>query len=165
MKEVPTVNSRWTEDFLEVYEDINFGIGTALDDGGLIVPVVKQAQLLSHDQIASQLHELTDLARSGGLKPADVSGGTFSMSNHGVSGSLIAAPIIIIQPQSAILGIGKLEKRAVVRTEDGVDSVCVRPMSYVSLTIDHRALDGQQTNRWLTRFVEVLETWPDLENS
>jgi 2-oxoglutarate dehydrogenase E2 component (dihydrolipoamide succinyltransferase) len=159
MKEVPTVNSRWTEDYLEVYEDINFGIGTALEDGGLIVPVLKQAQLLSHEQIATQLHELTAMARSGDLKPSDVTGGTFSMSNHGVSGSLIAAPIIIIQPQSAILGIGKLEKRTVVRTENGADTVSIRPMAYVSLTIDHRVLDGQQTNRWLMRFVEVLETW------
>jgi len=159
MKEVPTVNSRWTEDYLEVFDDINFGIGTALEDGGLIVPVLKKAQLLSHEQIATQLHELTELARSGGLKPADVADGTFSMSNHGVSGSLIAAPIIIIQPQSAILGIGKLVKRAVVKTENGVDTVQIRPIAYVSLTIDHRVLDGQQTNRWLTRFVDVIENW------
>ena len=85
--------------------------------------------------------------------------GTFSISNHGVSGSLIAAPIIINQPQSAILGVGKLEKRVVVREIDGTDAMLIRPMAYVSLSIDHRVLDGHQTNAWLTRFVEVLEGW------
>ena len=87
-------------------------------------------------------------------------GGTFTISNHGVSGSLLATPIIINQPQSAILGIGKLEKRVVVREIDGADAMLIRPMAYVSLTIDHRVLDGHQTNAWLTRFVEMLETWP-----
>jgi 2-oxoglutarate dehydrogenase E2 component (dihydrolipoamide succinyltransferase) len=85
--------------------------------------------------------------------------GTFSISNHGVSGSLIAAPIIIAQPQSAILGVGKLEKRVVVRQVDGADAIQVRPMAYVSLTIDHRVVDAHQTNAWLTRFVEVIEGW------
>ena len=72
----------------------------------------------------------------------------------------MASPIIINQPQSAILGVGKLEKRAIVRTVDGVDSIQIRPMAYVSLTIDHRVIDGAQTNAWLSRFVEVIETWP-----
>ncbi len=95
------------------------------------------------------------------MKPADVQGGTFTISNHGVSGSLLATPIIINQPQSAILGVGKLEKRVVVREIDGADALLIRPMAYVSLTIDHRVIDGHQTNAWLTRFVEILETWPD----
>jgi 2-oxoglutarate dehydrogenase E2 component (dihydrolipoamide succinyltransferase) len=87
-------------------------------------------------------------------------GGTFTISNHGVSGSLFAAPIIINQPQAAILGVGKLEKRVVVRDIAGQDAIQIRPMAYVSLTIDHRVVDGHQTNAWLTRFVELLETWP-----
>ena len=90
----------------------------------------------------------------------DMRGGTFTISNHGVSGSLVAAPIIINQPQSAILGVGKLEKRVVVREVDGADAIQIRPMAYVSLTIDHRALDGHQTNTWLMHFVRALETWP-----
>jgi 2-oxoglutarate dehydrogenase E2 component (dihydrolipoamide succinyltransferase) len=110
---------------------------------------------------ARQLTDLTERARKNQLKPADVQGGTFTISNHGVSGSLVATPIIINQPQSAILGVGKLEKRVVVREIDGQDAILVRPMAYVSLTIDHRVLDGHQTNAWLTRFVEVLETWPE----
>src|SRR5205085_10927008 len=97
-----------------------------------------RAQTLSLLDIAKRLTELTDKARAGKLAQADVQGGTFSISNHGVSGSLIAAPIIINQPQVAILGIGKLEKRAVVRD----DTVQIRPMTYVSLTIDHRAIDA-----------------------
>ena len=73
---------------------------------------------------------------------------------------LIAAPIIINQPQSAILGVGKLEKRVVVREINGQDAILVRPMAYVTLTIDHRVVDGHQTNAWLSRFVELLESWP-----
>ena len=96
----------------------------------------------------------------GKLKGADVSGGSFTISNHGVSGSLLAAPIIIHQGQAAILGIGKLEKRVVVREIDGQDAILVRPMAYVTLTIDHRVVDGHQTNAWLSRFVETLERWP-----
>jgi len=77
-----------------------------------------------------------------------------------IPGSLFASPIIIARPQSAILGVGKLEKRVVVREVDGTDTIQIRPMAYVSLTIDHRVVDGHQTNAWLSRFVDVLETWP-----
>ena len=156
MEAAPAVNGRWLEDRIELYDDINIGIGTALGEKGLIVPVIQRAQSLSLLEIAKGLTELTEKARAGKLVQADVQGGTFSISNHGVSGSLLAAPIIINQPQSAILGVGKLEKRAVVRD----DTIQIRPMAYVSLTIDHRVIDAFQTNAWLTRFVEVLETWP-----
>ncbi|APG94454.1 dihydrolipoamide acetyltransferase family protein [Sinorhizobium americanum] len=160
MRAVPEVNSRWHEDALEVFDDINIGVGTALGDKGLIAPVIHQAQDLSFAEIAAKLQDLTARARANALSPAEVRGGTFTISNHGVSGSLLAAPIIINQPQSAILGVGKLEKRVVVREIDGVDTIQVRPTAYVSLTIDHRALDGHQTNMWLTHFVQTLETWP-----
>ncbi|MCQ4630044.1 2-oxo acid dehydrogenase subunit E2 [Shinella sp. CPCC 100929] len=160
MKAVPAVNSRWFDDRLEVFEDVNIGIGTALGDDGLVVPVIREAQNLSLSGIATRLQDLTARARAKALTPADMRGGTFTISNHGVSGSLVATPIIINQPQSAILGIGKLEKRVVVREVDGVDTIQIRPMAYVSLTIDHRSLDGHQTNTWLTRFVETLESWP-----
>jgi 2-oxoglutarate dehydrogenase E2 component (dihydrolipoamide succinyltransferase) len=156
MNAAPTVNGRWFEDRIDIYDDINVGIGTALGEKGLIVPVIRRAQTLSLLDIAKQLTDLTERARTGKLIQADVQGGTFSISNHGVSGSLIAAPIVINQPQVAILGIGKLEKRAVVRN----DMIQIRPMAYVSLTIDHRAIDAFQTNAWLTRFVETLERWP-----
>ena len=101
------------------------------------------------------LHDFTERARTGALTPKDVQDGTITISNHGVSGSLLAAPIIINQPQSAILGVGKLEQRAVVR--DG--AVLARPMVYVTLTIDHRVLDGFSANKFLTTWVETIENW------
>ncbi len=86
-------------------------------------------------------------------------GGTFTMSNHGVSGSLFATPIIINQPQSAILGVGKIEKRIKIREHNGDDIMVIRPMCYLSLTIDHRVVDGYQTNAFLTELVSSLENW------
>ncbi|MDA5194507.1 dihydrolipoamide acetyltransferase family protein [Govanella unica] len=158
---VPTVNSRYHDDGLELFHDANIGVGTALEDKGLIVPVIQRAQTLNLLGIAGQLQALTDKARTGKLEPQDVRGGTFTISNHGVSGSLLATPIIINQPQSAILGIGKLEKRLTVVTQDGQDSIQIRQKAYVTLTIDHRVLDGYQTNSFLTRLVEVIESWPE----
>jgi 2-oxoglutarate dehydrogenase E2 component (dihydrolipoamide succinyltransferase) len=160
MRAVPEINSRWYDDRLEIFDQINIGIATALGDKGLIVPVIHDVQKLSLREIAAKLADLTARARSNSLTTADVRGGTFTISNHGVSGSLFAAPIIIPQPQSAILGIGKLEKRVIVREIDGVDTIQVRPMAYVSLTIDHRVVDAHQTNAWLSNFVEALQSWP-----
>jgi 2-oxoglutarate dehydrogenase E2 component (dihydrolipoamide succinyltransferase) len=160
MKAVPVVNSRWHDDALEVFDDVNVGVGTALGESGLVVPVVHRAQTLSLLGVAARLQEATTLARAGRLTPADVHGGTFTISNHGVSGSLTASPIVIHQPQCAILGVGKMEKRVVVREVHGADAMLIRPMAYVTLTIDHRAIDGAQTNAWLTRFVETIERWP-----
>ncbi|GAO38710.1 2-oxoglutarate dehydrogenase E2 component [Sphingomonas changbaiensis NBRC 104936] len=159
MRAAPAINSRWHADHLELFDDVNIGIGTALGDKGLVVPVVHRAQELSLQGIAARLHDLAARARSGQLKAADMKDGTFTISNHGVSGSLVAAPIIIQQPQSAILGVGKLEKRVVVREVGGVDTIQIRPMAFVSLTIDHRVVDGHQTNAWLTAFVLALESF------
>jgi 2-oxoglutarate dehydrogenase E2 component (dihydrolipoamide succinyltransferase) len=160
MRAAPAINSRWHDDRLEIFDDVSIGVGTALGDKGLVVPVVASAQTLSLEGIALRLTDMTAKARDNRLTPADVRGGTFTISNHGISGSLLATPIIISQPQSAILGIGKLEKRVVVRVVDGVDTIQIRPMCYVSLTIDHRVVDGHQTNLWLTKFVEAIENWP-----
>lgn len=159
MQKVPTVNSRFYDDYLEIFQDINIGVGTALGDDGLIVPVIKQVQDKNLFEIASALQQQTDKARQGQLTAADTKGGTFTISNHGVSGSLFAAPIIINQPQVAILGIGKLEKRAVVEEINGEDTIVIRPKCYVSLSIDHRALDAHQTNLFLSHFVDVIESW------
>lgn len=159
MEAVPQVNSRFHHDGLELFHDVNIGIGTALGDKGLIVPVIHKAQDLNLRGIAKRLTELTNKARNGELSAADVQKGTFTISNHGVSGSLIATPIIINQPQSAILGVGKLQKRMVVVEENGEDKAVIKPMAYVTLSIDHRALDAFQTNAFLTTFVEVIENW------
>jgi 2-oxoglutarate dehydrogenase E2 component (dihydrolipoamide succinyltransferase) len=159
MAAAPAINGRWEDDRIAISPTIDVGVGTALGEKGLIVPVVKDAGSLSVEEIGARIDDLTRRAREGQLTGADVSGGSFTISNHGVSGSLLAAPIIIHQGQAAILGIGKLEKRAVVREIDGQDAILVRPMAYVTLTIDHRVVDGHQTNAWLTRFVEIIENW------
>ena len=161
LRAVPEVNSRFHDEGLELFTDINIGIGTALGDEGLIVPVIHGAQEMTLDAIAGKLQTLTEKARKGELGQDDVSGGTFTISNHGVSGSLMASPIIINQPQCAILGIGKLEKRVVVVESDGRDEMEIRLLCYVTLTIDHRALDAHQTNKFLSVFVATLEGWPD----
>jgi 2-oxoglutarate dehydrogenase E2 component (dihydrolipoamide succinyltransferase) len=160
MSIAPAINGRWEKDRIAVSPTINVGIGTALGEKGLVVPVVKDAGTLDLEEIGRKLDDLTSRARSGNLVAADVSGGSFTISNHGVSGSLLAAPIILHAGQAAILGVGKLEKRVVVREVNGQDAILIRPMAYVTLTIDHRVVDGHQTNAWLTRFVEVLESWP-----
>ena len=159
MQVVPQVNSQWHEDSIEIFSEINIGVGTALGDKGLIVPVIKSVQEKNLFGIAKCLQEKTARARDNKLKPDDVRGGTFTISNHGVSGSLVATPIIINQPQSAILGIGKLEKRVIVQSIKGQDVIAIKPMAFVSLTIDHRVLDGHQTNSWLATFVSILENW------
>ncbi len=159
LQAVPEVNSRWHDDALELFDDCNVGVATALPQGGLILPVIHRAQTLDLRATAERLHDLTQRARSGTLAPSDVQHGTFSISNHGVSGSLIAAPIVIPQPQSAILGVGKLERRPVARERGGKEMVEVRPMCYVTLTIDHRVLDGYQANAYLARWVEEIEGW------
>ena len=161
IRAVPEANSRWTDTALEVFDSIHVGVGTALEEGGLVVPVLRDVQSRDLFQTAHGLNDLVTRAREGHLVPADVRGGTFTISNHGVSGSLVATPIIINQPQSAILGIGKLEKRPVVVEEGGVDRVVIRPRCYVTLTIDHRVMDGHQANRFLQTFVGRLTNWPE----
>ena len=160
MAVAPAINGRWEKDRIAVSPTINVGVGTALGDKGLVVPVVKDSGSLSLEEIGRKLDDLISRARAGSLTAADVSGGSFTISNHGVSGSLLAAPIILHAGQAAILGVGKLEKRVVVREVGGQDAILIRPMAYVTLTIDHRVVDGHQTNAWLTKFVEVLESWP-----
>jgi len=155
LQAVPEVNSRWLDDALELFDDINIGIATALGSGGLIVPVITKAQDLDLFETAKRLQDITERARTEKLDASDVQNGTFTISNHGVSGSLFAAPIIINQPQSAILGVGKLERRVVPAAVSG-NEMMVKPMCYVSLTIDHRVLDGYQANQFLTAWVDAL---------
>jgi 2-oxoglutarate dehydrogenase E2 component (dihydrolipoamide succinyltransferase) len=162
MAVAPAINGRWAEDRILVSPTVNIGVGTALGDKGLVVPVVRDCGSLSVEEIGQRLDGLTTKAREGRLERLDVVDGSFTISNHGVSGSLLAAPIILHQGQAAILGVGKLQKRVVVLTQDGADVIAIRPMAYVTLTIDHRVVDGHQTNAWLSRFVAMLEGWPPL---
>lgn len=158
LQALPEANSRWHEDALEIFEDCNIGLAVATD-AGLIVPVVHQAQKLSFEELAARLQDITLRGRDGKLRKEDLQNGTFTITNHGMTGSLIATPIIN-QPQSAILGIGKLEKRVVVVEKDGKETTEIRPRMYVTLTIDHRAIDGFQANQFLNAFVSALENWP-----
>jgi 2-oxoglutarate dehydrogenase E2 component (dihydrolipoamide succinyltransferase) len=157
----PEVNATFRQDAMELHSDINIGIGTALGDNGLIVPVIHRAQSLSFFDIAQRLTRSVEAARAGKLTPQDVRGGTFTISNHGVGGSLLAAPIVINQPQVAILGAGKVQRRVCVVESDGNESIAVRSMCYLTLTIDHRALDAFQANAFLGHIVATLEHWPD----
>jgi 2-oxoglutarate dehydrogenase E2 component (dihydrolipoamide succinyltransferase) len=160
IRAVPEANSRWTDTALEIYDSIHIGVATAVEGVGLVVPVLHDADARDLFDTARGLDELVRRARAGNLSPADVRGGTFTISNHGVSGSLLAAPIIINQPQAAILGVGKLEKRPVVVEEGDEQKIVVRPRCYVTLTLDHRVMDGHQANHFLQVFVQKLTGWP-----
>jgi len=156
---VPEANSRWTDAALEIFDAIHIGVATAVEGSGLIVPVLRDAHTRDLFDTARALDDLVSRARAGKLTPADVRGGTFTISNHGVSGSLLATPIVINQPQSAILGIGKLERRAAVIEEGDGERIAVRPRCYVTLTLDHRAMDGHQANRFMQTFVDTVGGW------
>jgi 2-oxoglutarate dehydrogenase E2 component (dihydrolipoamide succinyltransferase) len=157
IRAVPEANSRWTDTALEIFDSIHIGVATALETG-LVVPVLRDVHSRDLFDTAKGLEDLVTRARDGRLAPTDVRGGTFTISNHGVSGSLVATPIVINQPQAAILGIGKLEKRPVVSSDadSGEDRIVIRPRCYVTLTIDHRVMDGHQANRFLQTFVGRL---------
>jgi 2-oxoglutarate dehydrogenase E2 component (dihydrolipoamide succinyltransferase) len=150
----PLVNSQWTNEGILLLREINIGMAVALDEG-LIVPVIKHADELSLPGIARQVNDLAQRARAGALKPDDVAGGTFTITNHGVAGSLFATPIIN-QPQTGILGVGAIKKRVVVLKDD---AIAIRPMLYLSFTFDHRVLDGASADWFAAEIVKLLEGW------
>jgi 2-oxoglutarate dehydrogenase E2 component (dihydrolipoamide succinyltransferase) len=160
IRAVPEANARWTEHALEIFDQVDIGVATAVAGKGLVVPVVRSVQSLDLAAIAAELERLISAARTDRLTPADVRAGTFTISNHGVSGSLLAAPVVINPPQVAILGVGKIERRAVVLDIEGQESIVPRSRAYLSLTIDHRAMDGEHANRFLSALVQRLESWP-----
>ena len=153
LKAVPIVNSQWAEDKILLKREVNIGVAVALDEG-LIVPVIKNADEKSLLRLAREVNDLAQRARSKALKPDEVVGGTFTITNHGMGGSLFATPIIH-QPQTAILGVGALQKRVVVIH----DAIAIRPMLYLSVTFDHRVLDGAVGDRFLAKVKETLEQW------
>ncbi len=159
LKSFPMVNASWTDEGIQLHRDINLGIATALGEQGLIVPVIKDAGLLSLQGLAQKINDLSSRARTKKLLPEEVKGGTFTLTNHGSGGSIFASPIIF-QPQAAILGTGMMQKRAVVITDlSGNDSIAIRPMIYLSLVFDHRILDGEGADRFLKAIKENLENW------
>ncbi|MCA9942884.1 MAG: 2-oxo acid dehydrogenase subunit E2 [Anaerolineales bacterium] len=153
LKQHPMVNSTWTNAGVELKRQINVGMAAAIDDG-LIVPVIKGADGLNLLGLARTINDLTERARRKQLQPAEVQGGTFSITNHGTSGSLFATPIIN-QPQCGILGVGKIEKRVKVIH----DAIAIRPLAYVSFTFDHRILDGKTADDFVSSIKNVIERW------
>ena len=159
LKAYPVVNSSWTEQGLLIHKHIHIGMSTSLGDEGLIVPVLKDADSLSLLGLARMVNDLANRARTKKLQPDEVKGGTFTITNHGISGSLFATPIIN-QPQCAILGVGVLQKRPVVISDKNLgDVIAIRPMLYISLTFDHRILDGAIADYFLGKVVETLQNW------
>ncbi|MGZ9165475.1 MAG: dihydrolipoamide acetyltransferase family protein [Anaerolineales bacterium] len=154
LKAYPNVNSSWTEEGILVHQAVNPGMATSLGEEGLIVPVIKDADDLSLLAMARTVNDLANRARAKKLQPDDVKGGTFTLTNHGTSGSLFAFPVIN-QPQSGILGVGALQKRVVVID----DAIAIRPMVYLSFVFDHRILDGASADRFLAKVKEILENW------
>jgi len=155
LKAYPQVNSSWSDEGLILHKVVNIGMATSLGEEGLIVPVIKSADNLSLLAMARSVNDLANRARSKKLQPDDVRGGTFTLTNHGISGSLFAFPVIN-QPQCGILGVGAMQKR-VVATED--DAIAVRPMVYLSFVFDHRILDGASADWFLAKVKETLENW------
>jgi 2-oxoglutarate dehydrogenase E2 component (dihydrolipoamide succinyltransferase) len=154
LKKYPIVNSSWLDEGIKIHHNLNIGMATALGEEGLIVPVIKNADRLSLLGLARTINDLAFRARNHKLEPDEVQGGTFTITNHGTSGSLFASPIIN-QPQAAILGVGVVEKRVVVID----DAIAIRPMVYLSLTFDHRILDGAIADYFLGKVVESLQDW------
>jgi pyruvate dehydrogenase E2 component (dihydrolipoamide acetyltransferase) len=156
IRKFPIFNSQVSGDQIIYKRDINLGMAVALD-WGLIVPVVKRADDLSISGLARAANDLADRARTKQLKPDEVAGGTFTITNPGVYGGLFGMPIIN-QPQVAILGVGKIEKRAKVLTSaDGEDYIAIRQMAYFSLSFDHRIIDGSDAEKFLAFIKERLE--------
>jgi 2-oxoglutarate dehydrogenase dihydrolipoamide succinyltransferase (E2 component) len=156
LEEHPVLNASVADGEIVYHDDVNLGIAVALDEG-LIVPVIRQAQRLSVEGLAAAIADVAGRAREGRLVPDDVAGGTFTITNPGQFGAVLATPIIN-QPQVAILDLEAIVKRpVVVEGEDG-DSISIRPMSYLCMSWDHRALDGAVAARFLGRIRELLES-------
>lgn len=156
IRKFPAFNSQVSGDQIVYKRDINLGMAVALD-WGLIVPVIKRADDLSISGLARAANDLAERARTKQLKPDEVAGGTFTITNPGVFGGLFGTPIIN-QPQVAILGVGKIEKRAKVLTSaDGEDYIAIRHMAYFALSFDHRIIDGADAEKFLAYVKEQLE--------
>ena len=151
LRDMPVLNSTWGDQGIVIKKDLHIGIATALEEG-LLVPVVRHADRKGLTQLAKEIKDLADRTRSKKLTPDEVQGGTFTITNHGGFGSLFSTPIIH-QPQIAILGVGAIEKRAVVIN----DAIAIRPMGYLSLSFDHRVIDGATADQFMGKIKHYLE--------
>jgi pyruvate/2-oxoglutarate dehydrogenase complex dihydrolipoamide acyltransferase (E2) component len=157
LQEHPRLNASVDGDGITYHDDVNLGIAVALEDG-LVVPVIRQAQRLSLEGMAAAISDVAARAREGRLEPDDVHGGTFTITNPGQFGAVLATPIIN-QPQVAILDLEAVVKRPVVVDGADGDSIAIHPMTYLCMSWDHRALDGADAARFLSRVKDRLEDW------
>lgn len=158
IKKYPLINSSVDGDRIIVKKDINIGMATAMPTGNLIVPVIKNADQLNLTGLTKQVNTLANNARNNKLKPDDTAGGTFTLTNVGTFGSIMGTPIIN-QPQVAIMAVGAIKKRPVViETEQG-DSIAIRHMMYISLSYDHRIIDGALGSTFLNAVAKELENF------
>ncbi len=160
LREHPPLNAWLEGDRHTMHRAVHLGIAVSLGDDGLIVPVIRDAQDLSAEGLASRIRDVARRARARELAPDEVGGGTFTITNPGQYGSIMATPVIN-QPQVAILDLEAIVKRPVVVTgEDGTDAIAIRPMTILGMSWDHRALDGAQAAQFLAALKERLESWP-----
>jgi pyruvate/2-oxoglutarate dehydrogenase complex dihydrolipoamide acyltransferase (E2) component len=160
LREFPQLNATLEDDTLTTYDGVHLGIAVSLGEGGLIVPIIRDAQELSVEGLAKRIKDLAVRARNNQLQPDEVRGGSFTITNPGGYGSIIATPVIN-QPQVAILDTEAVVKRPVVITDElGNDSIAIRPMTYLCMSWDHRALDGALAAQFLTGLRKKLESWP-----
>lgn len=157
LQAAPVLNGSFSPQGITLHRRIHIGMAVALDEG-LIVPVVRDADEKNLLGLARAVNDLADRARTRRLRPEETRDGTFSLTNHGTTGSLFATPIIN-QPQAGILGVGAIVKRPVVVSQDGVDAIAIKPMCYLSLTFDHRVADGAVGDAFLSAARRFLETY------
>jgi pyruvate/2-oxoglutarate dehydrogenase complex dihydrolipoamide acyltransferase (E2) component len=160
LREFPQLNATLEDETFTTYDGVHLGIAVSLGTGGLIVPVIRDAQNLSVEGLAAAIKDLARRARDNRLTHDEVGGGTFTITNPGGYGSIIATPVIN-QPQVAILDTEAVVKRPVVVTDElGNDSIAIRHMTYLCMSWDHRALDGALAAQYLSSLRKKLETWP-----
>ena len=158
LEQFPMINCSLEGDKIILKKDINIGMATALPSGNLIVPVIKGANQLSIVGITKAVNNLAQAARNGQLKPTDTQGGTFTVTNVGSFGSIMGTPIIN-QPQVAILALGAIKKRAVVVETPSGDAILVRHMMFISMSYDHRIVDGAMGSKFLSAVGKEIENW------
>jgi 2-oxoglutarate dehydrogenase E2 component (dihydrolipoamide succinyltransferase) len=163
LRDYPGLNISIDGDFIIKKKNINLGMAAALPNGNLIVPVIKNADQLNLVGITKQVNGLANAARNGKLKPDDTTGGTFTLTNVGTFGSIMGTPIIN-QPQVAIMAVGAIKKRPMVIETPQGDAIAVRHMMYISLSYDHRIIDGAMGSTFLNSVSKELEGF-DLNRS
>jgi pyruvate/2-oxoglutarate dehydrogenase complex dihydrolipoamide acyltransferase (E2) component len=160
LREHPTLNATFEDERLDVHDEVHLGIAVSLGEQGLVVPVISNAHELSHEGLATRIKDLAQRARSKRLSPDELRGGTFTITNPGAFGAVLATPIIN-QPQVAILDLEAVVKRPVVVADaDGNDSIAIRPMVYLCMSWDHRVLDGALAAQFLSTLKRRIEAWP-----